>query len=133
MLIPVLGLCFELDFYAFYVSHESFIRLIKVSLLAACPVSAEFFVLPWVLRSSGEYPGITFLPWAGAGFGVCCLHSSFLVGICLPGVWAEGWGEFIQSHGLSSGLKHNLVLMGGRSGILALLAHGFPGENQQKS
>lgn len=48
---------YRLDFYAFYVSHES---CNKVSLSAACPVSAKFFVLPWVLRSCGKCPGMTF-------------------------------------------------------------------------
>lgn len=81
MFSPVLALGFGLDFYAFYVFHGSFI---KVSLLAACPVSAKFFLLPWVLRSSGKCAGITFLPdlepalALGAGFGVCCTAQSWL-------------------------------------------------------
>lgn len=72
-------------------------------------------------------------PWAG--FGVWGLLPAQLIpGWILP-AWSlgRGMGEFAQSHGLSSGLKWNLVLMGGRRGILALLAPGFPGKTQQKS
>lgn len=146
MFSPVLAVWFGLDFYAFCVSHESFN---KVSLLAACPLSAKSFVLPWMLRSSGKYPGITFLPCLepapglspgagpgqGLGFEVWGLLPAQLIpGWILP-AWSlgRGMGEFAQSHGLSSGLKWNLVLMGGRKGILALLAPGFPGKTQQKS
>lgn len=51
---PALALCFGLDFYAFYVSHQSFN---KVSLLAARPVSAQLFVLLWVGSRGGWIQG----------------------------------------------------------------------------
>lgn len=66
----------------------------------------------------------------GLGFAACTAHSWWEFA-CLDSEQNDGGSLF--SHGLGSGLKWSLVLMGGRSGILALLAHGFPGKKNSKN